>query len=89
MLLGSSGGSILPTPTKTGFRGFLGKGTFFEKIVIQKNIRNLITRKKGYIRFHRHMRPSLRRGLGPPWKQFFPVFSENMFFFFAKTVGKR
>ncbi len=71
----SFGGCIRLTPTEMVFCGFLRKVTFFKKILVQKNIRNRVTRKKkGYIRFCRQMRPSLRRGLGPPSETVFPRF---------------
>ncbi len=76
-----------PHPHRNGFLWFSRKRHIFGKNCNTKNNRNLITRKKGYIRFHRQMHPSLRRGLGPLGNSFSP-FSRKICFFFAKTVGK-
>ncbi len=81
MIGGSFRGCIRLTPIEMFFRGFLRKVTFFEKIVVQKNIRIRVTRKKkGYIRFCHQMRPSLGRGLGPLGHSF-SLFSRKIGFF--------
>ncbi len=59
---------------------FLGNVAFFEKIVIWKNIRNLISHKKGYIHLRRQTSFSPQERLGPQ-KRFFAVFSESTAFF--------
>ncbi len=87
MIGGSLGGSIRLTPTEMVFRDFLGKVTFFEKMVVQKISEIALPEKRLYL-FLSPDAPFPSKGTWPPRKQFFPVFSKNRFFF-AKTVRKR
>ncbi len=58
-----------------------------KKIVIWKNIWNLISHKKGYIHFRCQTPPSLQEVLGPQ-KRFFTVFSEDAAFFEKRLNSK-
>ncbi len=73
-----------PHPRRNGF-------SFSRKTCNIKNIGNLVTLKKSYIRFRRQTHPSLGKGFGPPWKLLFAIFLENTGFFSEKwsAIGNK
>ncbi len=79
-MIGASEVAFASPPQKQFFVVFSENVMFSKKIVIQKISEILLPAKKGYIHFPCQTHPSLQRGLDPPWKQFFAVFSEIRFF---------